>query len=144
MQVALNVSAPGDRTDLIYLVANTTMSGTDTPHLPDPTFLTISMATNASDPVFIAHSAVGLSEKDNYLWANYEGYLIPRPRGDMVGGGFYLLPTSVEGIWSMRFIMNDETAKQLGAIKTHLFTAFSRKVGERMAGSDRGQFMAGE
>lgn len=121
VRVALNVSAPRDRADIVYLVANsTTPSGL---LLPDPTFLAIRMAPNSSDPVFLAHSAaMELTPTDNYLWASYSGYLLPRPTANMKGGGFYLLPTSVEGTWSMRFIMSDETAKLLGAVRTHLYT----------------------
>ncbi len=133
VRVALNVSGPGDRADIVYLVANNTAA---TPSsmpsgllLPDPTFLAIRMAPNSSDPVFLAHSAaMDLTPTDNYLWASYSGYLLPRPTANMKGGGFYLLPTNVEGTWSMRFIMSDETAKLLGAVRTHLYTGAHRAV----------------
>ncbi len=119
VRVAFNITAPGDRADLLYVVSDTT-SSPGAPPLPDPTFLAARMSKNASDSVFFAHSAVNMTGTDNYIWANFEGYFIPRTMVNMAGGGFYLLPTSLPDTWNLRFLTDGDTVKLLGAIKTHL------------------------
>lgn len=129
LYVTLTRSALGNRADLIYVSVDETTSAPDTPPLPDPTFLVINTAPEASDPLFFAHSAVNLSSTDVYIWIGYEGFLLAMARGNLLQsgtGGFYMVPTELNGTYTVRYIAEGATAETLGGRKVMLTSRQSR------------------
>lgn len=121
--VTLTHPALGNRADLIYVSVDETTSAPGTPPLPDPTFLVINTAPGASDPLFFTHSAVNLSDTDVYIWIGYEGFLLAMARGNLLqsgSGGFYIVPSDLEGTYTVRYITEGATAEKLGARKVML------------------------
>lgn len=102
------------RGDLLFVEVDDT-SSQDNLRFPNPTFLVANAADGAQDPFSFAHSAVGLTHENIYIFGGVEGFWFPRTRDGIAQGRVYLVPTSVDGTFSVRWIVDSADAAALGA-----------------------------
>ncbi|CAJ2508750.1 Uu.00g137760.m01.CDS01 [Anthostomella pinea] len=79
IQTAFNYTVPDTRADLLYITPSDTTTTASFPNLPDPTFLVLSNAPSASDPLFFTHSVAALGADAMLFWTRYESMLFPVP-----------------------------------------------------------------
>ena len=112
-----------ERTELLYIEPDTEANPESAGALDDPTFLSLDVRPGAAGPVRFLHSALGLTHKDIYFFANIDGYWYPSDRERVLADlskGIFLIPTDVNGTYALHWFDSSDEAEAAGGTRVTL------------------------
>jgi hypothetical protein len=120
VKVAFNFTVREDRRQLMYIEVDRDNSPSGAPDLPNPTFMVANAGAGSKDNLYYAHSAVDMTQDNVYMFNGLDGFLWPTIRSGIAPGSAYMVPTSVDGTYAIKWIRDADSAVAMKGIEVTL------------------------
>lgn len=117
VETALNISVKSTHGDWLLVELDSESHPDPTRGLLNPTFMVGKVGSQSGQPFYFAHSAVGFTEGDVYMFlvdASAQWYPRSPDDDDAAEGDTYLIPTETEGTYTIQWFADADEAEALG------------------------------